>query len=192
MECRILVVGSSWGGLRALVRLLDGLPRDLAFPVVIAHHRGHAPSGMAGLLADQTGWTVREAEDKEPMAPATAYLAPAGYHLLVERPGHLALSTEGPVRFARPSIDVLFESAAAAYRSGVVGVVLTGTNDDGASGLAAVVARGGHAVVQDPASAERPGMPLAALATGIPATVLGLDDIGPYVGELCRAAAMSA
>ena len=101
------------------------------------------------------------------MAPATVYLAPAGYHLLVEAPGHLALSTEGPVRFARPSIDVLFESAAVAYRGDAVGVVLTGTNDDGAAGLAAIVARGGRAVVQDPASAERPAMPLAALATGI-------------------------
>ncbi|MEA2932838.1 MAG: two-component system, chemotaxis family, protein-glutamate methylesterase/glutaminase, partial [Actinomycetota bacterium] len=114
------------------------------------------------------------------------------YHLLVERPGHLALSTEGPVRFARPSIDVLFESAAAAYRGGAVGVVLTGTNDDGAAGLSAIVARGGQAVVQDPASAERPGMPLAALATGIAATVLALDDIGAHVGSLCRPAAIPA
>ena len=124
--------------------------------------------------------------------PGTVYLAPAGYHLLVERPGHLALSTEGPVRFARPSIDVLFESAAVAYRAGVVGVVLTGTNDDGAAGLAAIVARGGHAVVQDPASAERPAMPLAALATGIEAMVLPLDEIGPYVGGRCGAEAVPA
>jgi len=147
---------------------------------------------LSRLLQRQTGWIVRDAEDKDRLASSTVYLAPAGYHLLVEEAGHLALSTEGPVRFARPSIDVLFESAAAAYRTGVVGVVLTGTNDDGAAGLAAIVARGGHAVVQDPATAERPAMPLAALATGINAAVLPLDDIGPYIGRLCSTEAIPA
>ncbi|MEA2900709.1 MAG: two-component system, chemotaxis family, protein-glutamate methylesterase/glutaminase [Actinomycetota bacterium] len=192
MTCRIVVVGSSWGGVTALGRLLAGLPADLAAPVVVAQHRRDAPSMLARLLERQTDRTVCEAADKDTLTPGIVYLAPAGYHLLVERPGHLALSTEGPVRFARPSIDVLFESAATAYRSGVVGVVLTGTNDDGAAGLAAIVARGGHAVVQDPASAERPAMPLAALATGIEAVVLPLDEIGPYVGSRCGAEAIPA
>jgi two-component system, chemotaxis family, protein-glutamate methylesterase/glutaminase len=190
--CRVVVVGSSWGGIDALGRLLGGLPPALASPVVIAQHRRDCPSGLARILAHQTGWTVCEAEDKELLAPGKAYLAPPGYHLLVERPGHLALSTEGPVRHARPSIDVLFESAAAAYHGAVLGVVLTGTNDDGAAGLAAIVARGGQAIVQDPASAERPAMPLAALATGIPATVLALDDIGPYIAALCGPEAIPA
>jgi len=192
MTCRIVVVGSSWGGVTALGRLLAGLPDDLNVPVVVAQHRRDAPSMLARLLERQTERTVCEAADKDTLTPGTVYLAPAGYHLLVERPGHLALSTEGPVRFARPSIDVLFESAATAYRSGVVGVVLTGTNDDGAAGLAAIVARGGHAVVQDPASAERPAMPLAALATGIAAVVLPLDEIGPYIGSRCGAEAIPA
>ena len=192
MACGIVVVGSSWGGVTALGRLLEGLPADLAAPVVVVQHRRQGPSMLARLLERQTGWRVREAADKDVLAPGTVYLAPAGYHLLVELSGHLSLSTEGPVRFARPSIDVLFESAAAAYRGGVVGVVLTGTNDDGAAGLAAVVARGGQAVVQDPASAERPGMPLAALATGIAATVLPLDEIGPHIGTLCGPTAIPA
>ncbi len=192
MTCGVVVVGSSWGGMTALVRVLAGLPRELSAPVVVAQHRRDAPSMLAKLLSRQTGWTVRDAEDKERMAPGTVYLAPPGYHLMVERGDHLALSTEGPVRFARPSIDVLFESAAAAYRDQAVGVVLTGTNDDGAAGLAAIVARGGRAVVQDPTSAERPAMPLAALATGVAATVLALDDIGPHIGELCRAEAIPA
>jgi len=192
MACAIVVVGSSWGGVTALARLLNGLPRDLGAPVVVAQHRRDSESMLARLLSRQTGWMVREAEDKVRMNPGTAYLAPAGYHLMVERSGHLALSTEAPVRFARPSIDVLFESAAAAYRSGVVGVVLTGTNDDGASGLAAIVARGGRAVVEDPATAERPAMPLAALATGIAATVLPLEEIGPHVGALCGPEAIPA
>ena len=192
MTCRIVVVGSSWGGVTALGRLLAGLPADLAVPVVVAQHRRDAPSMLARLLERQTDRAVCEAADKDTLTPGTVYLAPAGYHLLVERPGHLALSTEGPVRFARPSIDVLFESAAVAYRTGVVGVVLTGTNDDGAAGLAAIVARGGHAVVQDPASAERPAMPLAALATGIEAIVLPLEEIGPYIGGRCGAEAVPA
>ncbi len=192
MTCGIVVVGSSWGGLAALVQLLRGLPAGLSSPVVIAQHRRDAPSGLALLLARQTGWKVREAEDKEPMFPSVAYVAPPGYHLMIERPGHLALSTEGPVRFARPSIDVLFESAAAAYRADTVGVVLTGTNDDGAAGLATIVARGGWAVVQDPASAERPAMPLAALATGVAATILPIEDIGPFIGELCEPQAIPA
>jgi two-component system, chemotaxis family, protein-glutamate methylesterase/glutaminase len=176
----------------ALHTFLKGLPTDLDTPVVIAQHRRDAPSMLARLLTRQTGWSVCDAEDKEPLRPGTAYLAPAGYHLLVERPGHLALSTEGPVRYARPSIDVLFESAAAVYRAATVGVVLTGTNDDGAAGLASIVARGGRAVVEDPATAERPAMPLAALATGITATVLPLDDIGPHIGALCAPEAIPA
>ena len=188
MTCGIVVVGSSWGGVNALGRLLSSVPLDLAAPIVIAQHRRDAPSMLAKLLALQTGWTVRDAEDKDRIVPGTVYLAPAGYHLLVESAGHLALSTEGPVRYARPSVDVLFESAAAAYRTGVIGVVLTGTNDDGAAGLAVIVARGGQAVVEDPSTAERPAMPLAALATGIPAAVLPLDDIGPHIGRLCDAA----
>ncbi len=191
-RCGIVVVGSSWGGVTALAHLLNGMPRDLVAPVVVAQHRRDAPSMLARLLTRQTGWTVRDAEDKETMSAGIVYLAPAGYHLLVERPGHLALSTDAPVRFARPSIDVLFESAASAYRDEVVGVVLTGTNDDGAAGLAAVVARGGRAVVQDPASAERSAMPLAALATGIAAHVLPLAEIGPYIGSLCGAEAIPA
>jgi two-component system chemotaxis response regulator CheB len=192
VTCGIVVVGSSWGGLSALVRLLNGLPPDLAAPVVIAQHRKDAPSMLARLLAGQTGWAVSDAHDKERMRSGTVYLAPAGYHLLVEEPGLLALSTEGPVRFARPSIDVLFESAAVAYRSDAVGVVLTGTNDDGAAGLAAIVDRGGRAVVEDPATAERPGMPRAALATGIAAAVLPLDEIGPFIGGLCAPEAIPA
>jgi two-component system chemotaxis response regulator CheB len=193
VTCQIIAVGSSWGGVTALVRLFQGLPPELPAPVVVAQHRRDAPSMLARLLERQTPWRVREAEDKDRMAPGTAYLAPAGYHLLVERSGHLALSTDAPVRFARPSIDVLFESAASAYRSGVVGVVLTGTNDDGAAGLAAIVARGGRAVVEDPASAERAAMPLAALAaTGVAATVLPLDEIGPYIGGLCGPQAIPA
>ena len=118
--------------------------------------------------------------------PGTAYLAPGGYHLLVE-PGHLALSTEGPVCHCRPSVDVLFESAADAYGADVTGVVLTGNNADGAAGLARIAARGGTAVVQDPATAERATMPAAALAATPGAIVLELDEIAPFLHQGCGA-----
>jgi two-component system chemotaxis response regulator CheB len=149
MRYDIVVVGCSWGGLVALERLLPSLPPEVTAPVVIAQHRSTAVSALASLLSRFTTRPVHEADDKQPIAPGSVYLAPPGYHLLVER-GRLALSTEGPVRHSRPSIDVLFESAADAYGSGVIGVVLTGANEDGATGLATVVDRGGRAIVQDP------------------------------------------
>jgi two-component system chemotaxis response regulator CheB len=181
----LIVVGCSCGGLSALISLLGGLGQVDA-PVVVAQHRRHGPSRLAELLRAATGWTVEEAEDKEALVPGRVFLAPAGYHLLVED-GHLALSMEGLVRASRPSVDVLFESAAIAYRVDVVGVILTGANADGAAGAAAIASRGGRVVVQDPGTAEQPVMPRAALATGVSATVLPLDAIGPFLRELCRA-----
>jgi len=185
VTCELIVVGCSWGGLAACARILDTLPGDADTAVVIAQHRGPARSPMASMLARSTSWKVAEAEDKEPIVPGRVYLAPAGYHLLVDR-GCLELSTDAPVRYSRPSIDVLFESAADAYGAGVLGVVLTGANDDGAAGAVRIVERGGRVVVQDPDTAERPAMPLAVLATGIAATVLPLDQIGPFLGKMCR------
>jgi two-component system chemotaxis response regulator CheB len=134
---------------------------------------------------------VCEAGDKDRLRPGVAFLAPGGYHLLVEREC-LALSTEAPVAYSRPSVDVLFDSAAAAHAARVVGVVLTGSNHDGAAGLAAIVARGGRAVVQDPDTAERAAMPSAAIAAVPKATVLPLDRIGAHLARLCEPAAERA
>jgi two-component system chemotaxis response regulator CheB len=185
MAVELVVVGCSWGGLVALERLLPGLPPDMRTPVVVVQHRNAQASPLASLLARYTTRPVCEAEDKEAIVAGRIYLAPQGYHLLAER-GHFALSTEGPVQYTRPSIDALFESAADAFADRVVGVVLTGANDDGAAGLAAIVRRGGHAIVQDPATAERAAMPRAALAAVPDAVVLPVEDIGPHLGELCR------
>jgi two-component system chemotaxis response regulator CheB len=126
---------------------------------------------------------VVEVEDKDLIAPGRVYLAPPDYHLLVE-PGSFALSVDERVQYARPSIDVLFESAADAYGERVIGVVLTGANADGAAGLARIAKRGGAAIVQDPETAEAREMPAAALAAA-PATVLPLESIGPHIAELC-------
>jgi two-component system chemotaxis response regulator CheB len=159
----VIVVGASLGGLAALKALLGGLPADFPLPLAIVQHVGQdAGSELAALLQRQSRMTVREAEDKMPLDPATVYIAPSGYHLLVEH-GSLALSVDEPVRFARPSIDVLFESAADAYGERVIGIALTSSSDDGARGLAVIRARGGMAIVQDPASAESRVLPDAAL-----------------------------
>jgi two-component system chemotaxis response regulator CheB len=123
---------------------------------------------------------VRDADDKEPIVAGNVYLAPPDYHLLVE-PGHFALSTDERVHHARPSIDVLFESAADAYGERVIGVILTGANQDGASGLARIKAAGGVAIVQDPRDSERREMPDAALAATEVDAVLALDEIGPFI-----------
>ncbi|HVF33410.1 MAG TPA: chemotaxis protein CheB [Acidimicrobiales bacterium] len=184
----IVVIGCSWGGLGALSAVLEGLPDDLDTTVIVVQHRLHKPSELAQLLAAHTGWPVCEAEDKEPLSTRKVYLAPPGYHLLVDD-DRFALSTEGPVQYSRPSIDVLFEAVAEAYGPRVIGVVLTGANDDGAAGLQAIVRNGGIAIVQDPATAERSEMPQAALATGVEASVVPLADLGGALSGAVRARA---
>jgi two-component system chemotaxis response regulator CheB len=182
----LVAVGASWGGLDALRVLLRGLPRDLDAAVVVAQHRAPEshPTALRDLLGAVTLLGVLDAEDKQPLERGVVFLAPPDYHLLVEE-GHLALSTEGAVSFSRPSADVLLESAADALRERCVGVVLTGANDDGARGLARVVELGGVAIVQDPATAERPEMPRAALRAVSAAQVLQLDEIADALVALC-------
>jgi two-component system chemotaxis response regulator CheB len=186
---RVVVVGTSTGGLAAMQVLLKGLAEDFPWPMVCVQHRSKEPgSELCKFLQRCCRRGVSEPEDKEPIMSGRVYLAPRDYHLLIER-GNFALSTEAPVYFARPSIDVLFESAADAYGGGVVGVVLTGANGDGARGLARVKAAGGLAVVQDPATARAPEMPRAALAAAAPDRILPLEEIAPFLNGLGRAAA---
>jgi two-component system, chemotaxis family, protein-glutamate methylesterase/glutaminase len=183
----LVVVGTSWGGLQALGRLLSDVPHDFDPPVVIAQHRH--PDSQEGtlreLLQRQIERPVLEAEDKLPIEPRHVYVAPPDYHLLVEQ-GSLALSVDDRVSYARPSIDVLFESAADAYGDGVIGIILTGANDDGARGLARIKEVGGVAVIQDPAAATRRAMPDAAIATTAADAILPLEEIGAYVHGLWR------
>ena len=182
----LIVVGASWGGLHAVGRLLETLPAELDVPLAIAQHR--APdareSALAELLETTPARPVRDAADKEPIERGVVYLAPPDYHLLVER-GHFALSTDARVNFARPSIDVLFESAADAYGTGAIGIVLTGANEDGAAGLARIKEAGGVAIVQDPRDAERAEMPAAAIAATSADVVLPLDEIAAFLRGLC-------
>ncbi|MBN8419733.1 MAG: chemotaxis protein CheB [Verrucomicrobia bacterium] len=173
-----LVIGGSAGAVGALMRLLPGLPGSFPLPVFIVLHLPPDDKGsLAALLHSQCQVTVKEAEDKEPATPGVVCVAPANYHLLVEPDFTLSLSQDEPVFFSRPSIDVLFESAADAYGSSLWAVILTGASPDGAAGLKAVHAAGGKTWVQDPATAEAPTMPRAALAACPEARVLSLSEL---------------
>jgi two-component system, chemotaxis family, protein-glutamate methylesterase/glutaminase len=185
MTPELIVVGTSLGGLNALSALLGALPQNLRVPVVIVQHRGAGVGGgLARLLADRSRLAVVDAEDKMPLEPCHAYLAPPDYHLMIEARGLMALSTDAPVRSARPSIDVLFESAAHVYGPAVIGVVLTGASADGADGLRCIKQRGGVVVVEDPATAECATMPSAALAATPVASVLPISRMGQYLSAL--------
>ena len=192
-EFEIVVVGTSTGGLKALQVLLSGLPVGFPLPIVIVQHRGKdSASGLCEFLSQSSNMAVTEPEDKEPLRRGHAYLAPRDYHLLIEN-GSFALSTDPAVGFARPSIDVLFESAGDEYQARVIGVILTGANRDGARGLAAIKSRGGLTLVEDPDSAACRELPQITIAVTKPDWVLPLAEIGPLLNELsevtsCRVA----
>jgi two-component system, chemotaxis family, protein-glutamate methylesterase/glutaminase len=184
---RLIVIGASLGGLRALEVILSGLPRDFSLPVAIVQHRSsESDSGLGRLLQRFCPLPVTEVEDKDAIEPGCVYLAPADYHLLVDEDG-FALSNDEPVNYSRPSIDALFDSAADAWGSQVIGVLLTGNSSDGAAGLAHIQRAGGLALVQDPATAEAAAMPTAAVAAGAVDLIMPLEDIGPYLVSICRA-----
>jgi two-component system chemotaxis response regulator CheB len=188
---RLVVIGASWGGLDALNVVLGGLPERFDAPVAIVQHRSalSVDDGLAATIDRGSALPVVEADDKVVLVPGTVYLAPADYHLLVERPGQLALSVDERVNQARPSIDVLFESAADAYGGEVIGVLLTGANEDGAAGLRAIRDRGGLCVVQDPATATRSRMPQSAIDAGAADVVAPLPQIAALLADRCASGA---
>jgi two-component system chemotaxis response regulator CheB len=180
----IVVIGASLGGLHALQTILASLPAEFSLPIVIVQHREAGTYEiLQEVLQRHSLLPVRDAEDQEAIKPGHVYLAPADYHLLLE-PGYITLSTGEPVNYARPAVDVLFESAADSYGEQTVGVILTGLNHDGARGLAAIKQRGGLAIVQDPATAEAPDMPKAALVATPVDRILPLAAIGPFLRTL--------
>lgn len=180
-----VAIGASAGGIEALGVLLPALPADLLPAVIVVLHLpGDAPGLLAELFASRCKVPVRDAVDKEPVASGTIYFAPAGYHLLLETEGTFALSIDDPVNYARPSIDVLFESAARAYGAGLLAILLCGANDDGALGLCAVRKAGGSAWVQDPASCASDAMPRAAIAKAGADEVLDIVQMRKRLVEL--------
>jgi two-component system, chemotaxis family, protein-glutamate methylesterase/glutaminase len=193
MARELVVIGCSKGGARTLPLLLADLPPDFPAAVAAVQHRGPEleVGGLASFLDSRSALPLREAEDNQPIEPGVVHLAPADYHLLVED-ARFALSTDAPLRHARPSIDVLFESAAEAYGERLVGVVLTGTGKDGAAGLRRIGRRGGFTIVQDPATCERAGMPEAAIAAHPPKRIVPVEEMAQLLVGLCAARGRAA
>jgi two-component system, chemotaxis family, protein-glutamate methylesterase/glutaminase len=183
----LIALGCSMGGMAAMEKIFAALPADFRVPIVVAQHR-YRTSGEAlpNFLRRHSKLNVVDALDKQWIRPGHVYIAPADYHLLVDRGGELSLSVDAAVAYSRPSIDVLFESAADAYLGSVIGVVLTGANADGARGAKRIKDHGGFVVVQDPLTAESPSMPQAAIAATRVDRILPLERIGPFLVELCR------
>jgi len=184
----IIVVGCSLGGMKALQEILSALPDDFCIPLAVVQHR-HKQSneGLPEFLRRTSKMPVVDVEDKQWIKPGTVYLAPANYHLLVEK-GVFNLSVDEAVQYSRPSVDVLFESAADAYGSRVIGVVLTGSNVDGTRGAKRIKSRGGIVIAQDPATAEAPQMPKGVIDAGAVDQILPLQGIAPYLVERCGVA----
>lgn len=183
---KVVVIGASAGAIQALSEILPRLATDFPIPILIVVH---VPADRHNLLAPlfekKCRLAVREADDKEQALPGTVYFAPSDYHLLLEADGSLSLSVDDPVMHSRPAIDVLFESAADAFGSAVVGIVLTGANADGAMGLKAIADAGGLVIVEEPQRAYADAMPLAALRLCPDARVMTLDAIAEFLaGDL--------
>lgn len=183
-DTEAIVIGASAGAVQALSQILPRLPATYPLPLLVVVHIPADPSGLAALFRAKCDIRVREPEDKEPIQPGTVYFAPPGYHMLVEDDRSIALSTDEPVLFSRPSIDILFESAASCYGAGLVGVVLTGANEDGAEGGAAICGAGGTMLIEKPEHAFSATMPAAALARCPAAQSLSLDAIADYLVRL--------
>ena len=177
-----IVIGASAGALEALSALLPDLPKNYSLPIIIVVHLPpDKKSVMAELFKDKCSMHVKEAEDKEEIQAGTIYFAAPDYHLLVEEDGRLSLSSDEPVLFSRPSIDVLFETAADAYGKELIGIILTGANNDGAKGIKAVVDAGGLPLIQRPDLAYAAAMPQAALDVCKNTKTLSLKQIAHYL-----------
>jgi two-component system chemotaxis response regulator CheB len=186
-QFKLVAIGCSMGGMRALEIILSTLPPEFPLPVVVVQHRYRTSNdSLPAFFRQHSKLSVVDALDKQWIQPGHVYLAPADYHLLVDPEGELSLSVDERVEYARPSIDVLFESAADAFPGGVIAVVLTGANADGARGARRVKERGGFVLVQDPESAESPEMPRKAIAATRVDRILPLDRIAPFLVELSR------
>lgn len=185
MQYKAIVIGASAGGMEAIRSILINLPLKFEVPIVIVQHLSPNSNGyLIEYLNKECKLTVKEAEDKEKIVPGYVYIAPPNYHVLIENDTTLSLSVEEKVNYARPSIDVLFETAADAYGSELIGIILTGANNDGSKGLRKIKERGGLAIVQDPDTAEINSMPKAAIQLTDVDYILSIDEITKKVIEL--------
>lgn len=182
---KVVVIGVSTGGAKALKTILSVLPSKFALSVIIVMHRHKDPGSYLERSLDiECKMHVKQADEKEEIKAGVVYVAPPNYHLLIEDDGMFSMSVEEAVNYARPSIDVVFESAAGVYGERLVGVILTGANKDGSQGLKKVKEAGGLAIVQTPETSEVAAMPRAAISTVNPDYVLPLEKIGPLLRKL--------
>lgn len=187
-SAKAVMIGASAGALDALMKLFPALPADFPLPIVtVVHIPPDRNSILPQLFKERSTLTFCEAEDKEPLKPGHVYFAPPDYHLLVEINGELSLSSDEPVLFSRPSIDVLFESAADAFAEGTLGIILTGANEDGARGLRRIIDAGGKGLVQHPSQAYASAMPEAAIKMCPEASVLLIEEIAAYLHNIATA-----
>lgn len=182
-----VVIGSSAGGLNALKTLFRGLDRNFKLPVIMVQHISpDSENYMVHILNDLKKIPVKEADEKERPVPGTAYMAPPNYHLLIEPDRTFTLTVDERVNYARPSIDVLFETAAEAYKDTLIGIILTGANNDGSRGLKKIRDFGGLTIVQDPETAEVDSMPRAAVQTAHPHHTIALEEIAALLNSLSQ------
>lgn len=184
---KAVVIGASAGAVQALLNILPKLPIDYPFPIlIVVHVPPDRSNALVALYQTRCAIAVKEAEDKEYAIGGTVYFAPSDYHLLMEKDGHLALSSDEPVNHSRPAIDVLLESAADSCGAGLTAIMLSGANTDGAAGSSAVAAAGGMVIVQNPATAQASTMPMSALQACPAAHILTIDEITTTLLHLAR------
>ena len=185
MPYNAIVIGTSAGGIEALKTILKKISKPLPLPIIIVQHLSpRHESYLPAILSHESGHHVKEVDEKEKLVKGWVYVAPPNYHVIIEKDGTLSLTVEKRVSYARPSIDLLFESAADAYREKLIGVILTGANHDGASGMKCIKDYGGHTVVQEPKGAYAAQMPSSALGKITPDAILDLESIGTYIDRL--------
>lgn len=183
----LVVIGGSAGGSQVLRGIVSALPGDFDLPILAVLHRHPSTDGsLADYLGSEAELFVQEPCDKQGIVAGCVYLAPADYHMLLGRDGVIELSVDDKVNWSRPSIDVLFESAARAYGESVIGIVLSGANADGAQGIRAIRGAGGQTVAQDPTEAEFERMPAAAIETGCVDRIMTWSGIVGYMLGLAR------
>lgn len=179
---KAIVIGVSAGGLAALSKLFSFLSDRFPLPIAVVQHVASGAHGNRFThFNNNCGLTIKEADEKEAIRPGFIYFAPPDYHLLIERDGTFSLSIDARVNFSRPAIDVLFESAAYAWSSSLIGILLTGASSDGAHGMRQIKQYGGMTISQDPATAEYPVMPKAAIDAGVVDKILPIAGIGEFL-----------
>ena len=180
-----IVIGASAGGMKALNAILSVLPANFPSPIIIVQHlHPHSDNHLAKILNSKCRLTVKQADEKEEIKNGIVYTAPPNYHLLIEENKTFSLSIDTQVNFSRPAIDVLFETAIYAYRNRLIGIILTGANNDGSVGIKKIKQVGGYVIVQDPKTAETPIMPEATLAITPVDKILPVEQIGDYLTYL--------